>query len=117
MKIGDYVRINNGQIAKIVKIKEYKKWTNIIYTDITIDLHEDRSCNDNFIDEENIIKSSPNIIDLIEVGDYVNGYLVEFVDKDDKMLICFGATLDNEDIESIVTHEQFESMKYKVVEE
>lgn len=122
MKIGDYIRINNGQIAKIVKIKEYKKWLNIIYTDIAIDMHEDRACNDNFVDEEDIIKSSPNIIDLIEVGDYVNGGKVYEKEKD---YIVINADFGNlfefmniyeKDIKSIVTKEQFEIMKYRVGE-
>lgn len=119
MKIGDYIRTSNGQIAKIVKIKEYKKWYNIIYTDIAIDMHEDRACNDNFIDEEDIIKSSPNIIDLIEVGDYVNGECVSYITKNNYIEIGYGEEFDglhNEDIKSIVTKEQFENIEYKVVE-
>lgn len=69
---------------------------------------------------ENIIKSSYNIIDLIEVGDYVNGYKVlnvlDFIDNS-KMLSLekiYDSTITNEDIKSIVTKEQFEQMVYKV---
>ena len=115
MKVGDYVRISNGQIAKITKIKEYKKWSNIIYTDIAIDMHEDRCCNENFIDEEDIIKSSPNIIDLIEVGDYVNGERVVDINQKYKYLELSDEeiTTKSEDIKSIVTKEQFESMEYR----
>ena len=72
------------------------------------------------------IKASNNIIDLIEVGDYVNGAKVDnIILKDDKE-ICFRYiyafekedvyTLHLEDIKSIVTKEQFESMEYKVNE-
>ena len=63
--------------------------------------------------KEIIIKASYNIIDLIEVGDYVNGYEVTSKDQ----FLGFGNhdwyMLDNE-IKSIVTKEQFESMSYKV---
>ena len=112
MKVGDYVRTESG-IAKIKSFETKNKELIELDKDIMIC---NMDCYRNNCTINQVIKSSPNIIDLIEVGDYVNGYLVEFVDKDDKMLICFGATLDNEDIESIVTHEQFESMEYRIGE-
>ena len=75
-----------------------------------------------------ILKSSYNLIDLIEVGDYVNGYKVYEADK-----VCHRITLNGSDdgnefrltylrpalgknmgIKSIVTKEQFDSMKYVV---
>ena len=72
-----------------------------------------------------ITKHSPNIIDLIEVGDYVNGYKVSFIDKDYKPFVqCdypvqAGTTnhyiFYEEAIYSIVTHEQFNSIKYEVI--
>ena len=74
------------------------------------------------------IEASHNIIDLIEEGDYVNGYKVYEVDK-----VCHRITLNGSDngnefrltylrpslgknmgIKSIVTKEQFDSMKYEV---
>lgn len=67
---------------------------------------------------EDIIKSSYNIIDLIEVGDYVNGSYVEgFIEKNkfqNKLIITEAGMIDNNDIKSIVTKEQFEQMLYKV---
>ena len=67
-----------------------------------------------------IIKSSPNIIDLIEVGDYVNGYRITTIgsngiyaeDENGYLIKMF----TKEDIKSIVTKERFESMEYKVGE-
>ena len=68
------------------------------------------------------LKASHNIIDLIEVGDYVNGVKIENFRMirgdmyahsfDNEILVAF--TKDN--IKSIVTKEQFESMSYKVGE-
>lgn len=77
-------------------------------------------------------KFSHNIIDLIEVGDYVNGYKITSIYDDDskvneynlKHQKCLGKNIYDEDyqeyliyaedIKSIVTKEQFESMEYKL---
>ena len=115
MKVGDYVRTKDGVIAKITDIIE----------DISIDC--DRDVFDlNYlammeipycVKDEYIIKSSPNIIDLIEVGDYVNGNRVLVVENRE---IFFGSgfgimmILKNEEIKSIVTKEQFERCEYKI---
>ena len=75
-----------------------------------------------------IIKASHNIIDLIEVGDYVNGYKVSNKGNDyilGRFVQCdypvqAGTTnhyrFYEEDIKLIVTKEQFERMSYKVGE-
>lgn len=67
-----------------------------------------------------ILKASYNIIDLIEVGDYVNGY--KTFEKDDYLWIerlddheiPHFTRIDYLDIKSIVTKEQMESMAYEV---
>ena len=69
---------------------------------------------------QNIIKASHNIIDLIEVGDYVNGQRVDTIQNGQLLSTnsydfrLENIVLCNEDIKSIVTKEQFESMKYKI---
>lgn len=84
-----------------------------------------------------ISKSSFNIIDLIEVGDYVNGYkvmeIIEFPQKIliTKMLICslepkepnnlnkkdYAETwIENEDIKEILTKEQYNNNIYRIGE-
>ena len=76
---------------------------------------------------KDIINASNNIIDLIEVGDYVNGYKVitnkkEYIELNNADLnydcIEYQRILKNKyseiAINSIVTKEQFESMQYKV---
>lgn len=119
MNVGDYVRTKDGIIAKITDIIE----------DLSIDC--DRDVYDlgnmammeipwNFKDEY-IIKSSPQIIDLIEVGDYVNGHKVFKKEKyelrvEDRENTWGIAILDETDIKSIVTHEQMEAMQYRVEE-
>ena len=71
--------------------------------------------------ENYIINASHNIIDLIEVGDYVNGYYVEDVFKT-FVNVAVGSnyfqspTIYENEIKSIVTKEQFENMEYRIGE-
>ena len=116
MKVGDYVRIKNeagwtciGKIENINDFREYKYCVDIQAEDFV------------FVDDEMIYKSSHNIIDLIEVGDYVNGYLVTTISNNlgsiyiDLREDLGGRTkLYEANIKSIVTKEQFESMEYKI---
>ena len=137
MKVGDYVRTKKGMIAKYIGIdKEYEwylfdnkiQWFYEYYRE-NIDFEDW----DKFI-EEDVVKSNPNIIDLIEVGDYVNGCKITSVYDDDsdvnennlKHKKCLGKNIYDEDyqeyliyeedIKSIVTKEQFESMEYRIGE-
>lgn len=119
MKVGDYIRTDDGLIGKVVS--EPYEYKDSIGCDI------DFGNNDVFNEYEmwqRIIKSSPNIIDLIEVGDYVNG---KHVDKYQGKLGVFCELpngkwefieLTNEHylISSIVTKEQFSCMEYKIGE-
>lgn len=62
-----------------------------------------------------------NIIDILEEGDYVNGREVVdiFYDaNDDVMDVCVLGSIvyDNNEIKSVITHEQMEQMAYKVGE-
>ena len=118
MKIGDYVRTKSGGIGKIIAIDTNASISHIITDNETFGLGWDgEQVNWDFRSE--IVKSSPNIIDLIEVGDYVNGECVSCITKNNYIEIGYGEELyglHNEDIKSIVTKEQFESMEYKVVE-
>lgn len=108
------------------------------------EIHKIKSINDEYIEYENgfgvpydlkdyyIVKASNNIIDLIEVGDYVNGSEVldfenKYINENDEF-VRFGVITENcylentdswiieKDIKSIVTKEQFGSMSYKVGE-
>ena len=127
MKVGDYVRTKTG-IHKVFEINENATvWK--YHCDKKPTGEWDSSYEYIKIKDDDIIKSSPNIIDLIEVGDYINGHKVfddMRVDTDDygNDFIEIGIEIDNmlnhyireEDIKSIVTKEQFESMEYKVKE-
>lgn len=73
--------------------------------------------------KEEVIAHSPNIIDVIDVGDYVNGERVIYIDNLTGSLRQYNVAGEDiektcghwqEDIKSVVTHEQFESIKYRL---
>ena len=68
--------------------------------------------------ETQIKISSPNIIDLIEVGDYVNGEKVCAIGENsgDVYIRDLKEFILAKDIKSIVTHEQFSQMEYRIEE-
>ena len=73
-----------------------------------------------------MVNCSYNIIDLIQVGDFVNDYkVVDIIHNNRKlepstMAYCeYGSRyigFYNEEIKSVITHEQMEQMTYKVEE-
>ena len=127
MKVGDYVRNKYG-IAKIIDIKNnngidvltFDKNICFLVNKKTGEIKDDKLFNQLAIIEGvdiNKIKSSPNIIDLIEVGDYVNGEIVLSTQFNiGTGRIDSQRELYEQDIKSIVTKEQFESMKYEMGE-
>lgn len=117
MGVGDYVRTKDGSIDKIKYID-----------------NENNTFLENYNKENNIFgansiikKSSPQIIDLIEVGDYVNGYKVIEIAKGFKILVdkleldtttglYHHKSIMTKNIKTIITHEQMEAMQYRVEE-
>lgn len=107
-----YVRIKNEAgwccIGKIENINDFREPSMKYCIDI-------QSEDFVFISEDMISKASHNIIDLIEVGDYVNGFPV--IHKENDILKCgLLVQFKENEIKSIVTKEQFEQMQYKVGE-
>ena len=126
-----YVRTKNGNIRKIVELTNTKfidepdYYVDKVLIDIEQNEREDTIYMEKWLFNEAIVKSSLNIIDLIEVGDYVNGEIVIGFGTfyyDDGTIERTSLTLDrtvtclNSEIKSIVTHEQMEQMAYKVEE-
>lgn len=131
LEVGMYVRYTRGmingyvppRIARIVDCSD----------DLLIKID-----NGQCILRDDVIKASHSLIDLIEVGDYVNGYKVleictdnfelnnplnvkalklEFIKEDINPNIPFFKRynfITNSEIKSIITKEQFESVKYEV---
>ena len=116
MNVNDYVRTEDG-IKKVLKYTYNEKYENghCVWFD-------NKDYGILFTDEEvNKMKPSPNIIDLIEVGDYVNGYRVAEIEtlptKQKLIVVGYGYDADEiseNNIKSIVTKEQFKSIKYEV---
>lgn len=115
MNIGDYVRTKNGYIGQIYNINDCRE-PNMMYC---LDMHWKDFI---FIGKDDF-KSSPNIIDLIEVGDYVNGCYVKeiFINDDEKLLFV---DCDSEQLSvigdgliticEVLTREQYENNCYRV---
>lgn len=118
IEVGEYIRTKQGDISKVRYVDE----ENIFLEDSVWsknDLYEKTDVL--YFDDEEIAKHSKNIIDLIEVNDIVtywvdtqsyNGWVQNFVDKE--LLKDMKEKFINEDIKSIVTHEQIENMEYRV---
>lgn len=113
IKVGMYVKYTRGIINGYVPPR-IAKITDCSDKDlIKID-------NGQVILRNDILKASKNIIDLIQVGDYVNGCKV-IQQYAPEGIYCLWIKLDDgthidkyEDIKSIITKEQIESIKYEV---
>lgn len=114
LEVGMYVRTKDGFIDEV--IIEYQGYCNNPNCKC-----KHVSCKYNYYDEQNIVKASHNIIDLIEVGDYVNGLLVidkyyDYANKEWRLNDRDGLICIENNIKSIVTKEQFSSMEYRLGE-
>ena len=112
LEVGQFVRTKDGYIS------QYK------YYDTTNAYMEKLLCiplsNGTFANIEDIVKASYNIVDILEVGDMVNSLIVAEISEDNetnkKYINLYGSLCnwENEDIKSVITHEQMEQMAYKV---
>lgn len=114
LEVGMYVRhkpLLSSKYVKINKIKEIEEKENCLHIWL-----EDKD----LITEKYLIKASYNIIDILEVGDYVNGKKIYSLGLTIGILntINFedGTFTIAEDIKSVITHEQMEQIAYKVEE-
>ena len=133
LEVGMYVRTKVGNIGKIIDY--HGDVTDYFWGCYETDLTE--SLSKNYITEVDILKASNNIIDLIEVGDYVNGCYVsnkrasvnEHLGGHPKGIgiikcnayfnqgnynDCKFEWIEEKDIKSIITKEQFKSMEYRL---
>ena len=117
IEVGDYVRINNDfriialGIGKIIKINQ-----DTIYVKMNFELPFAFKL-------ENIAKHSKNLIDLVEDGDYVNGYKIIAINYKENYITIqnineFGENgikvLQEDEIKTILTKEQMEANCYTV---
>lgn len=134
IKVGEYVRTKNNGIKRIDTIFSNKTINKYGYETGESDWDGKYY---GIIKTTEIVKHSKNIIDLIEVGDYVNEYKVlEIADSiypNSKRVLIYknekekyerwiyiqeydGKIHTQDDIVSIATKEQFKNIEYKVGE-
>lgn len=126
IQVGEFVRTKKKGIFKVLSIKRtpYGYYCGITDNDKIATFTIGKGGNAEI--KNDILKHSFNLIDLIEENDYVNGQLVEKIHRKEKDRIYY-EFLENADgsyevmemcelknIKSIVTHEQFASLEYKV---
>ena len=116
LEVGMYVRTLDG-ISKVIEVKEeveHNIMSRFANEYMNIYFMNEIMCDPSF-----------NVIDLIEEGDYVNGMKVNNIAIEDGLIYlhmdadeCLHETtmLTGDNIESIVTKEQFEEIKYRVGE-
>lgn len=119
LKKGMYVRTKKG----IGKINEIRDFMGVLEFHLDSNIGKIHNVTDNtyWNNVDDIIGDpSEHLIDLIEVGDYVNGEKVTSAEpvyeKDNERYLGFGDydyyIHASEDIKSVVTKEQFNSCKY-----
>ena len=117
IKVGKYIRVNNdnrncigiGKVTRIVNESIYVNINNKYNLPVCFQMN-------------NIVKHSKNLIDLIEVGDFVNGMQVLDVYKPRDLWEPIEIRVDSrytnfilaEDIKTILTKEQMMANCYKV---
>lgn len=119
IEVGEWIRSKDGFIGKVQKIN----YDNMEKSNYYI-CEKDNVMASNYL--ENITKHSKQLIDLIEVGDYVNGrevkHIAMFEGFPDYPKLIFvdethlipDDTCKNEDIKTILTKELYEANCYKV---
>ena len=126
IKVGDFIRTKGGNIGQVLKVIPESKYT----TRIGRIAHSPEKY---WIDtikgsmsKPYIKKHGSNIIDLIEEGDYVNGYKVSFIAQDCAKFVQCDYPVETgtanhykfykESIKSILTKEDFDAMNYVIGE-
>nr|DAT00377.1 MAG TPA: hypothetical protein [Caudoviricetes sp.] len=122
LEVGMYVRGKyyqyRGKIGKI--IKNYNNDLEISYKDGILKTNVGSFIDDNYDINGKQYKASFDIIDILEVGDYVNGHRVEEINFEDEEIFTdseyYCGIVKFCNIKSVITHEQMEQMAYKVSE-
>lgn len=118
IKAEEYVRTKKGDICKVLGISPELKSETRIYSYKKYYLDNKKGS----LTEFYIAKHSKNIIDLIEVGDFVNGYLVtdKYLFAGEKPVLETTGEDTNckcmceQDIQTILTKEQYNQNCYKL---
>ena len=123
IKVGYFIRTNKGIIGKLKRIELDEIDKNLKWYVFDKKRPDMNIIDEIYINKPYITKYSKNIIDLIEIGDYVNGYRIDNIING--VLVNNAVGLDRsgvltpivqyeQDIKTILTHEQFEQNYYKL---
>ena len=120
LEVGQFARLKSGYICKIININDFRE-PNMKYG-VEANYLKDVM----FIGDDDIVKASYNIIDILEEGDIISLY--EDIDNYKKQYVIGipdlitldkikdKITNDNIRLVSILTKEEMEQMTYKVEE-
>lgn len=120
ISINEYVRTIDGYIRKVEQVNRKGSYDGLCHGAYNVDIPYKYSQG---ISAKKIKSHSPNIIDLIEEGDYIKGEKVTAIYDEYKNdgHIKFETNYEgryrdyvDEDIKSIVTKEMFASAQYRV---
>lgn len=124
LEVGMYVRTNKLGIKKIYKIDNNKTKYKYLYK---LKNQDGDGCIDlGVLCEDDIVKFGYSIIDILEKGDYVNGYRMSLKGYDYAHFVQCDYPVENgttnhykfyeQAIKSVVTKKQFENMEYRIGE-
>ena len=128
IEVGEYIRTSRGIIGKIIRV-EFDEIDKSLKWYVFLGKDEFGIEKEIYINKPYIKNHSKEPIDLIEVGDYVNGKRVfatnnRINDNGEKVILTENydewtddGVIANKDIETILTKELFEANCYKVKEE
>lgn len=122
IKVGEYVRTIDGYIRKVTQVNRKGSYEALCYGAYSVDKKYKNSVG---ISAKKIKSHSKDIIDLIKVGDYVNGTKVHSVDYSTNLqtgerylvidkIYTSVKYIYEKDIKTILTHEQYEANCYRV---
>lgn len=107
IEVNEYVRTNKGNIGQVIGI-----FNGHCQAKYHIQFQGKVKVKRQYLSTHTIIKHSKQLIDLVEVGDYVNGELI--TDKWDTRISSIRSNFSEEDIKTILTKEQYMANCYKV---
>lgn len=111
IEVNEYVRTKNGYI---IRVDENTIIFNLGYKEQYVDMETTKY---GFTCEEEIVKHSKIISEVVNVGDYVNGKLIHKIDKGSNYCYLYYGnckTFVDYQIKTILTKEQYLANCYKV---
>ena len=128
LEVGQFARLKGGYICKIINVNDFRE-PNMKYG-VEANYLKDVM----FIGDDDVVKASYNIIDILECGDIIKLFMEDDIDGEDTNIFELIAINYNdneigvfnsdfqieffpiENLRGILTHEQMEQMAYKVGE-